>query len=129
MKQYAVLQIVRTAVHTSYDVMVMPASFLAHRLPARGANTPLSAEEAEDLSSITQLVLHPLDSQRLPLQFVFHIIRGVIPRQTLMAHDCGFRQLIQLAVLPFSFAIFVGIRKHPFLPVYGSEVFIPDPVN
>src|SRR3990167_5007125 len=109
--------------------MVVPASSLTHRLPAQGTKTPLSTEEAEDLPSITQLVLHPLDSQRLPLQFVLCVIGGVIPRQTFVAHDCGSRQFVQLAILPFSLAILVGVRKHPVLPTYGSEVFIPDPFS
>src|SRR3990167_6334704 len=89
--------------------MVVPASSLTHRLPAQGTKTPLSTEEAEDLPSITQLVLHPLDSQRLPLQFVLCVIGGVIPRQTFVAHDCGSRQFVQLAILPFSLAILVGV--------------------
>ena len=65
MKQCAITYSIRTAVHTPDDVVIVPARFLTHRLPAKGTKPFLSAEDAEYLSPITQLVLHPLNPQRL----------------------------------------------------------------
>ena len=79
MKQHTVAQGVWPAVYTPDDVMVVPARFLTHRLPAKGTKPLLSAENTEYLPPITQLVLHPLNPQRLPLQLVRHIIGVVSP--------------------------------------------------
>ena len=79
MKQYAVTQGIRTAIYTPDDVMIVPARFFTNRLPAKGTKSLLSAEDTEYLPPITQLVLHPLNSQRLPLQFVRHIVGVVSP--------------------------------------------------
>ena len=78
-KQHAVVQSVRATIHTPDDVVIVPAGLPADRVPAQGTFTLLSPEETEYLPPITQLVLHPLDPQRLPFQLLRRIIRVVAP--------------------------------------------------
>lgn len=80
-KQHAVARRVRPAVRPSDDVVVVPAAgCLADRMPVQSTLSLLSAEEGKYLTAVAQLVLHPLDSRRLPLQLVRRIIRLVVQR-------------------------------------------------
>ena len=60
--------------------MVVPAGILADRAPAQGTLALLSPEKPQNLFPITQLVLHPFDSDRFPLQLVLRIEGAIRPR-------------------------------------------------
>ena len=80
MKQHTISQDIRPAVYTPDDVMVVPTGFPIDRMPTKGTKPLLPAKDTEYLSPITQLLLHPLDPQRLPLQLLRRVVRLILAR-------------------------------------------------
>ncbi len=77
-KKYAIFQNILAAINTSDDVVIVPAGFLTDRVTTQGTDSFLTLEKVKNLPSETQLVLHPLNPQLFPFQFLCLVVRLVL---------------------------------------------------